>query len=151
MQPPEDCHIYIYIYIYIYIINMCWGTDSLCRSCKQLGHFAQSCPQKTTKTTSTTTKTAVAAEAIAIITAINETNQSTNLETGDHPNKEKGWTQVTLKGATKKSKIFPYPYSYSPTLTPAHIFWRSWNLIRINSCYLSTLHLTQLFSFVPLD
>ena len=64
----------------------------------ELGHFAQSCPQKTT--TSTTTKTAV--ETIAKQTEIKETNQkSTNLETGDRSNKEEGRTQVTHKGGKK--------------------------------------------------
>ena len=76
--------------------------------CKQLGHFTRSCPQKTTKPTSTTTT-------VATITAINpQSNQSSNPETGDHPAKEEGCTQVTWKGEKKfPNKISNHNNNYS--------------------------------------
>ena len=46
------------------------GRRPQCGTCKQLGHFPRSCPQKTTKPTSTTT-TATAAEAKTTTIAIN--------------------------------------------------------------------------------
>ena len=43
----------------------------------------------------------------------------------------------------------PHPYCfYTLTLTPARFFWRSWNIICINPCYLSSLRPT-LFFFCP--
>ena len=76
------------------------GRRPLCWSCKELGRFSPSCPQKTTTTTATSTKTATNTAALTNTTAtsivINET------ETGDQPNKEEGWTQVTRR---KKSLL----------------------------------------------
>ena len=68
-------------------------------SCKQLGHFARSCPQKTittatktnaaTNTTTTTTTNTIAAAAAEV------ENKNTNSETGDYPNNDEGRTQIT--------------------------------------------------------
>ena len=82
------------------------GRRPLCWNCKQLGHFSCSCPQKTTiatnKITATaTTGTTITATTTSTTTATTKTKETnSNPETGDHPNKEEGWTQV--KGEKKK-------------------------------------------------
>ena len=65
------------------------GRRPLSWFCKQLGHFFRSYTQKaTTIATTTTTTTTTTTKPTESIT-INET------QTGDHPNKEGGWTRVT--------------------------------------------------------
>ena len=64
------------------------GRRPLCWACKQLRHFARSCPQKTaTATTKTTTTVTTNATTTTTTTTVAE---SMNLETGDHSNKEVG-------------------------------------------------------------
>ena len=83
------------------------GRKPQCWNCKQLGHFSKSCPQKTTKTIqpTTTTATTVTIVAAAVTTRITKaSSESPKSETGDHPDKEEGWTQVQ-KGGKKKTPI----------------------------------------------
>ena len=71
------------------------------RICKQLGHFAWSSPQKTTKPTPQPTMTTA-----AVVTALTTvTNLQTNPETGEYPNQEARWTQVTRTGWGVPDKI----------------------------------------------
>ena len=81
------------------------GWKLQCWNCKQLGHFSKSCPQKTTKTIiqpTTTTTTTIAAAATTVTKRITTaSSESPKSETGDHPDKEEGWTQVQ-KGGKKR-------------------------------------------------
>ena len=58
------------------------GRKPLCWACKQIDHFARSCPQKTTKSTATT------AEATAETSATSPSKS--DLEPENHPDKEEG-------------------------------------------------------------
>ena len=92
------------------------GRKPQCWHCKQVGHFARSCPQKTTNTTATTTTTTTSTVSKATIvatsaktplvnntpvpspaTANNPEKTNTPTESGNDPNNkdEEGWTQVT--------------------------------------------------------
>ena len=81
------------------------GRKPQCWNCKQLGHFSKSCPQKTIQPVTTTATTATIAAVAATSTTKNTTvSESSNSETGDHPDKEEeGWTQVQ-SGRNKKKK-----------------------------------------------
>ena len=68
------------------------GRRPLYWACKQIGHFARSCPQKTTKPTATTT-------AATLVTSPSKPV----LEPRDHPEKE-WWTQVICKGRNPPPK-----------------------------------------------
>ena len=83
-------------------------------TCKQLGHFSRSCPQKTIKPTSppptspllttTTTTTTSTTTATATTKITPPTSGSPKPETGDHPDKEEeGWTHVTREWVGKKN------------------------------------------------
>ena len=78
------------------------GRRLLCWSCKQLGHFSRTYPQKmtTTTTTSSTTATMTSLTTTTATTATEKTTAPTIKEIDDHPNKkvEEGWIQVTRKG-----------------------------------------------------
>ena len=63
-----------------------------CWACKQIDHFARSCPQMTSKPTTITT---------AAVTSATSPSKP-GLEPGDHPDRE-GWTQVIHKGRKKPS------------------------------------------------
>ena len=84
------------------------GRRPQCWNCKQLGNFSISCPQKTTKTTSppltTTTTASITTTASVTTVTIPPKSGSPKGETGDHPNKEEGWTKVT-RGWGKKSSL----------------------------------------------
>ena len=90
------------------------GRKPECWHCKQIGHFARSCPQKTTNTTVTTTAASTTTKATIVATstktplvnntpvpstttANNPEKINTPTETGNDPNnkEEEGWTQVT--------------------------------------------------------
>ena len=93
------------------------GRKPQCWHCKQVGHFARSCPQKTTNTTATTTTrttTSTVSKATIVATsaktplvnntpvpspatANNPEKTNTPTESGNDPNNkdEEGWTQVT--------------------------------------------------------
>ena len=80
------------------------GQGPLCWACKQLGHIARTCLQKTVaiKTTSTTTSITTSIRTTTSITS------STAPEPEVHPNnQEKGWTLVT-----RKDKLSSHIFSY---------------------------------------
>ena len=69
------------------------GRKPLCWECKRLGHFAHSCPQKTTLSTATTTTTTattttetMTSKAMEKITIVAQ--KTSEIETGDYSNKE---------------------------------------------------------------
>ena len=83
------------------------GRKPQCWNCKQLGHFSKSCPQKTNQTQAVTATTATIAAAAAAATVTKEKTTTTesegpHSETGGHPDKEEGWTQVQ-RGKKKKN------------------------------------------------
>ena len=93
------------------------GRKPQCWHCKQIGHFAWSCPQKTTNTTTTTTtstapttaKATIASKTLLISASTNNTPApstsatanklerkiNTPAEAENDPNSREGWTQVT--------------------------------------------------------
>ena len=83
------------------------GRKPQCWNCKQLGHFSKSCPQKT-NTTTKTNATAVTAKAAAAAATTNTmtkpTGESPKQDTGDHPDKEEGWTQVQRAGKKRRAQ-----------------------------------------------
>ena len=80
------------------------GRKPQCWNCKQLGHFSKSCPQKTSKTQAVTATTATIAAAATVTKEKTTTTESEgpHSETGGHPDKEEGWTQVQ-RGKKKKN------------------------------------------------
>ena len=75
------------------------GRRTQCWNCKPLDHFSKSCPQKTTKNTASPSSTAATTTTATIATTSTATlTNPQNTETGDHTNKEEGWTQVSTKG-----------------------------------------------------
>ena len=86
------------------------GRKPQCWNCKQLGHFSKSCPQKTAQQGTATTATIAAAAAATAAVATTATKEITtaavsegpNPETGGHPDKGEGWTQVQ-RGKKKKN------------------------------------------------
>ena len=78
------------------------GRKPQCWNCKQPWHFSKSCPQKT-NTTTKTNATAVTAKAAATTNTMTKpTGKSPKQDTGDHPDKEEGWTQVQRGGKKKE-------------------------------------------------
>ena len=87
------------------------GRKPQCWTCKQLGHFSRSCPQKNSKPTSLPLKAASAAATTVAATA------GPTMEAEDHPSRgEEGWTQVT-RGQKKKSPL-KAPINEATTVSP---------------------------------
>ena len=81
------------------------GRRPLCWVYKQIGHFVRSCPQKTAKPTATTSATSPS---------------KSDLEPGDHPDKEEGWILVICQKTTTEAttaKATAAVTSKSPALT----------------------------------
>ena len=80
------------------------GRKPQCWNCKQLGHFSKSCPQKTNQTQAVTATTATIAATVTKEKTTTTESEGPHSETGGHPDKEEGWTQVQ-RGKKKKNPM----------------------------------------------